>query len=95
MTTLDLAGVPAAAAPFVAPDRRVGSSGRPVGNQPGPGRRSQPRTVSMTAEECALYDELQERLGIGITEAVRTVLTPRVRAAVEIARNITPTPADA
>jgi|CXWL01.1.fsa_nt_gi hypothetical protein len=49
----------------------------------------------MTAEECALYDELQERLGIGITEAVRTVLTPRVRAAVEIARNITPTPADA
>jgi hypothetical protein len=42
----------------------------------------------MTAEECELYDELQTRLGIGLTEAVRTVLTPRVRAAVAIARTL-------
>lgn len=88
MNTIDLTDITINAEPFVHPEARVGSSGRPIGNQPGLGRRSQPRTVSMTAEECALYDELHERLGIGITEAVRTVLTPRVRAALDIARQL-------
>jgi hypothetical protein len=92
MNTIDLTELTISAEPFIHPESRVGSSGRPLANQPGTGRRSQPRTVSMTAEECALYDELHERLGIGITEAVRTVLTPRVRAALDIARQLDMSP---
>jgi|GEM_PF-6549832 len=88
MSLPDLTTITPRTGPLTAPDQRVGASGRPLANQPGLGRRSQPRTVSMTAEECELYDELQTRLGIGLTEAVRTVLTPRVRAAVAIARTL-------
>ncbi len=62
-----------------------GRSGRPPGQFGGRGRHTVPRTVSMTREETNLYDRFTELTGLGITELVRTFMTPRVRAAVWLA----------